>query len=491
MTTDYTYTGSGFYGNNDADERAIFTDVTPLDERREGRIALRARRYGQWWTLRGVDDQASTDELQRERFNNEYAKLSTLQHPCLMRIVGRAASPTTGSEYVVEEWVSGRTLDEFAGLATPDEALAIVRDIVNLLAYCHAKGVCHGNLTTRDILVTDNGHNAKVTGFNVFPNEGEPLAKADIHAIGDIIDALPLPQLRQLSQRCHDGELTTMTAVQRALDGTLRRRRWLVPLVIAALMAAVAFGAFFAGHHSAQPAPADSTALPAIYYSDTVGLDFRSDVTPYFCIANHTTIYNVWHNQPTPGPIPESIAVDMLTHDTLQHVRWAPFNVGCDRIDGRALGGLYLWFDTIGCGPGKRIEPEFTAHFDISHPISGTRLDPVKRYWGGRWRMPTLKEWQSLVRNCQWQLVAERGVAIGYRVTSDNGNVIFLPLAGYRQGYQDDERGLAGHYWCDAPVADSIGWARCVTMTTTEVNVDDRAPLVLSLSIRPVIDYVP
>ena len=66
--------------------------------------------------------------------------------------------------------------------------------------------------------------------------------------------------------------------------------------------------------------------------------------------------------------------------------------------------------------------------------------------WGGSWRMPTLDEIKELYNNCTWQWTILNGVN-GYRVTGPNGNSIFLPAAGYRDGTDVFGRGSSGDYW--------------------------------------------
>lgn len=69
--------------------------------------------------------------------------------------------------------------------------------------------------------------------------------------------------------------------------------------------------------------------------------------------------------------------------------------------------------------------------------------------WGGTWRIPTDEEWTELRENCTWTWFydyGDTGVS-GYKVIGENGNYIFLPAAGFRDGYElRDARGY-GEYW--------------------------------------------
>ena len=67
--------------------------------------------------------------------------------------------------------------------------------------------------------------------------------------------------------------------------------------------------------------------------------------------------------------------------------------------------------------------------------------------WGGSWRMPTLDEQNELLNNCTWTWTIQNGVN-GYRVTSKtNGNSIFFPAAGYRNGTGVYKGGDDGSCW--------------------------------------------
>ena len=63
---------------------------------------------------------------------------------------------------------------------------------------------------------------------------------------------------------------------------------------------------------------------------------------------------------------------------------------------------------------------------------------------GSPWRMPTIDELQELIDNCTWIWTTQDGVN-GYQVDGPNGNAIFLPAAGWRNGSNLKEAGnLAG-----------------------------------------------
>jgi len=150
--------------------------------------------------------------------------------------------------------------------------------------------------------------------------------------------------------------------------------------------------------------------------------------------------------EPTPGE-----AIDLGLS-----VKWASHNVGASSPEG--YGGYYAWGETEEKsnyaaytykywsdrdGDGYGVSSEYQ---NIGSNISGTQYDVAHVKWGGSWRMPTLDEIKELVNNCTWKWTTYNGVN-GQLVTGPNGNSIFLPAAGYRNGTYLLYRGSLGLYW--------------------------------------------
>ena len=75
--------------------------------------------------------------------------------------------------------------------------------------------------------------------------------------------------------------------------------------------------------------------------------------------------------------------------------------------------------------------------------------DAARQALGGKWRMPTDEEWTELRTKCTWTWVTDyNGTGINGRlVTATNGNSIFLPAAGRRDGAYLINAGSYGVYW--------------------------------------------
>ena len=143
-------------------------------------------------------------------------------------------------------------------------------------------------------------------------------------------------------------------------------------------------------------------------------------------------------------------------------VKWATCNVGASKPE--EYGGYYAWGETEEksnydwstykwCNGSYDSLTKYCTDSYYGTVDNNTTLDPeddvahVK--WGGTWRMPTLDEQKELLNNCTWKWRTQNGVK-GHKVTGPNGNSIFLPAAGYRDGTGLYDSGGYGDYWASS-----------------------------------------
>ena len=147
--------------------------------------------------------------------------------------------------------------------------------------------------------------------------------------------------------------------------------------------------------------------------------------------------------------------VDLGLHSGL---KWATCNVGATKPE--EYGNYYAWGETA-------TKSEYTENNSLTSGLSISELqsqgiidgnsnlmpqhDAARANWGGDWRMPTITEMQELIDNCEWEWTAQNGVN-GYKVTGPNGNSIFFPAAGYRNGSSLYFDGNYGYYWSSTPL---------------------------------------
>ncbi len=124
-------------------------------------------------------------------------------------------------------------------------------------------------------------------------------------------------------------------------------------------------------------------------------------------------------------------------------VKWASWNIGASKIGD--YGGLY----GAGDPTGQKTSTNYSDYyFKNGESICNTDYDLAHVKWGEKWRMPTFEELKELRNKCTWSKGEVDGVQ-GSWVKGPNGNSIFLPCAGYREGNtikdKDDKR--YGFYW--------------------------------------------
>ncbi len=138
-------------------------------------------------------------------------------------------------------------------------------------------------------------------------------------------------------------------------------------------------------------------------------------------------------------------------------VKWATMNVGATSTSDYC--GYYAWgetttksrYDLSNCF--DRLDSANCQKWVTYKLHNQTRITPssghdtARENWGGTWRMPTVNEFYELFDKCTWTWTSQGGHN-GYKVTGANGNSIFLPAAGWRDGA--DANGMGGgngEYW--------------------------------------------
>jgi len=144
-------------------------------------------------------------------------------------------------------------------------------------------------------------------------------------------------------------------------------------------------------------------------------------------------------------------------------LKWASCNIGANAPED--YGNYFAWGETApkadyswatymyANGAYNKLTKYCTdANYGDNGFTDGkTTLEPADdaaaANWGGEWRMPTDADWTELREQCTWTWTTQKEVN-GYLVTSKtNGNSIFLPAAGNRNGADLYLKGTRGYYW--------------------------------------------
>jgi hypothetical protein len=142
----------------------------------------------------------------------------------------------------------------------------------------------------------------------------------------------------------------------------------------------------------------------------------------------------------------------------------------------------YKWYDDTF----KTITNEYSFE-DILEESD----DAASVRWGISWRMPTTAEIYEL-RNTSyttWTWTTQNGVQ-GYKVTSKtNGNSIFLPAAGLRDGSDLGSAGSVGCYWSNKVANNTIAYAYYLRFNYYKVD-SEWSNRYYGFSVRPVMRVV-
>ena len=140
-------------------------------------------------------------------------------------------------------------------------------------------------------------------------------------------------------------------------------------------------------------------------------------------------------------------------------LRWATMNVGA--TNPKDYGNYYAWGEfatktTYNWSTYEYANGSSTTLTKYNNSSSYGTVDKkttleeaddaATQKWGGNWRMPTIDEWDELLKNCDCTWTTLNGVN-GYEVKATNGNSIFLPAAGYRSYGVLNYAGSYGYYW--------------------------------------------
>lgn len=126
--------------------------------------------------------------------------------------------------------------------------------------------------------------------------------------------------------------------------------------------------------------------------------------------------------------------------------KWAIANIGATKPED--AGYYYMWGDlsnvtsTVSwntykfCNGTKQLLKKYivkSPYGDFGTPDNKTILEPqddiASVELGGKWRMPTVEEYQELADQCQWEWTKVNGV-IGKKATGPSGKSLFFPAAG-------------------------------------------------------------
>ena len=268
MQQDYNSSASGYLEDSYEGISRTFTDVEILSTS-EVNVVAKAKRYGRWWLLKGLQQDVAGKAAYQQRQRKELEILMMLQHQNVVTTYGLEEVDGLG-RCIVMEYVDGVTLrDWLQGKTTRQAKRRVARELINAVGYIHSKGVVHRDLKPENILVTRNGENIKLIDFGLADTDGHAVlkqpagtprymspeqkvkaeadARNDIYSLGIIMEQMDLGRsFLYIINRCKspkDHRYQNIGELQDAISRQQRLRRagWAVGgVAVMALLLAVA-----------------------------------------------------------------------------------------------------------------------------------------------------------------------------------------------------------------------------------------------------------
>lgn len=144
-------------------------------------------------------------------------------------------------------------------------------------------------------------------------------------------------------------------------------------------------------------------------------------------------------------------------------LKWANCNLGASAPE--KTGKYYAWGEvsekqSYNWGTYNYYKDTALIKYTNSDMLSSLEPadDAARAILGSAWRMPTREEFAELYNNCTKEYKTQNG-ANGYRFTGPNGNSIFVPMAGGREGEGLLSNGESGFYWVSTLYSEDTEYA--------------------------------
>ena len=176
MKQDYDSSASGYIEDSFEGISRQFTDVEILTTS-EVNIVARAKRYGRWWLLKGLNKNVADGVAYQQRLRKELELLMLLQHPNVVATNELEEVDGLGN-CIVMEYVEGLTLKEWLkNKHSREERRRIAKQITEAVGYVHSRGVVHRDLKPQNIIITNNGESVKLIDFGLADTDSHTILK--------------------------------------------------------------------------------------------------------------------------------------------------------------------------------------------------------------------------------------------------------------------------------------------------------------------------
>ena len=313
MTNDTDFSDFVYHGFEGI-ERS-FTNISVVRNSSHN-ILLKARRYGQWWLLKGLLPEEKDEPVFQEMLRKEFEILIQLQHPNIVRAFSIEQVEEWGT-CIVMEWVEGDTLLEYMKTAPDNQKkLKLVGEMSEALRYIHQIGIVHRDLKPSNVMVTRNGDNVKLIDFGLADSDnyavlkqsggtesymapeqaagGDPDCRNDIYSLGVILQQMNLgKRFDGIVKKCQapfDRRYKNMDDFKTAFDHAARRRSrrvsskwlWLMGGLVLLLLGVTGYSLY----RMKKVQDANSDAPTIMDYEDYIPSDLNMSEAPTLKIVN-------------------------------------------------------------------------------------------------------------------------------------------------------------------------------------------------------------
>ena len=428
----------------------------------------------------------------KQKFIDEARSISELEHPGIIRVTDVFEENATA--YYAMDYIDGFSLKELVdreGALLESKALEYIRQVADALKYVHAHNRLHLDIKPGNVMIDGSGHAVlidfgtskqydEVNGENTStllghtpgyaPPEqiGNDLVKftpaADIYALGATLYKLLSGVTPISSNLLISGEKleplsgSVSGSTRDAVEKSMKVNRYDRPESVDAFLFLLDAGldnddegTVNGDVPSPVPRPLPEPPgwlIPFVFCLLTALCIFGFRECRDIVIGdedNETLVAKVPANKEEPskfGTINGHAWVDLGLS-----VKWATMNVGADNPGD--YGNYFAWGE-VNPKSEYTEENSLTHGKEIGNICGNVKYDAARYHWGVSWRLPTEKELKELRNKCTWSWTSENGHN-GYKVTGPNGNSIFLPAAGYRDGASTGNVGTYGYYWSGSP----------------------------------------
>ena len=129
-----------------------------------------------------------------------------------------------------------------------------------------------------------------------------------------------------------------------------------------------------------------------------------------------------------------------------------------------------------------------THNLNLDDIRGNASYDAARSNWGGSWRLPTRAECEELLNHCSREWGTLNGVSGVLFTSKKNGNSIFFPAAGLRNGTSTYYVGKLGQYRSSTPHRSRTQRACCLYFGSGSSAGVGYGGRFCGMSVRPVLE---